>query len=191
MWECTWYQEQWEKGERAVPSTQHSAEKSEQNSANQLMLRNSVHAARILGDFILSYGYSDPMGCVFLCISLFKVMIENRTMKRKIQWKNKKLSEAWNRDYVDDVHLSKIREWPTLPASQLLLPDLRWSHLEFDVLYKVVHFKEFNLPFRYVFLTVVLDQLPHRALSFNVSFRESKLKGSISFGKISFGRSQL
>lgn len=33
---------------------------------------------------------------------------------------------------------------------------------------------------------IVLAQLPHRALYFNVTFQESKLKSHMTFGKISF-----
>lgn len=94
----------------AVPSTKQSADKQEQFCrANQLMLRSSVHTACVSGEFMLNYGYSDPSGCVFPCVSLFKVRAKTRTMKKKIQWKNKELSQARNRDYVDDVYLSKLK----------------------------------------------------------------------------------
>lgn len=69
-------------------------------------MRGSVQTTGVSGEFILSYGYSDPTGCVFLCVSLLKVRAETRTMKKKIQWRNK--GQARNRDYVDDVYLSKL-----------------------------------------------------------------------------------
>lgn len=46
---------------------------------------------------------------VFLCVSLFKVRAKNRTKKKKIQWKNKELSQARKRDDVDDIHLNKLK----------------------------------------------------------------------------------